>query len=142
MKEEILGMYTNEADARELNLSTGYPIEKCIEALKLANGNITIATHLLKMKGFGDSNFEEKNNSYSQNQSMNSIKSIIIQVDDATKGIMQEIQSGITEDIVNVIFENRKMITDLYEKIDEIYNLEKKNNKLLDKILKNQKHID
>lgn len=63
-------------------------------------------------------------------------KSILLQVDEATKGIMEEIQVGITDDIIETIEEQKKMLKELKEKIDETYDLEKENNKLLRKVLK------
>ena len=66
-------------------------------------------------------------------------KTILLQVDEATKGIMQEIQMGITEDIVDKIKEQIRLLEDLQYKIDETYNLEHKNNLILSKILKKWK---
>lgn len=63
-------------------------------------------------------------------------KTILLQVDEATKGIMQEIQMGITDDIVDKIKEQIRLLEELQYKIDETYNLECKNNLLLNKLLK------
>lgn len=64
-------------------------------------------------------------------------KSILLQVDEATKGIMEEIQTGITDDIINTMEEQKRIIKELNEKIEDTYKLEKENNRLLKKILKN-----
>lgn len=63
-------------------------------------------------------------------------KSILLQVDEATKGIMEEIQSGITDDIVETIEEQKRILKELNEKVEETYKLEKENNRLLTKLLK------
>ncbi|MEN8077555.1 hypothetical protein ABFP60_11385 [Clostridioides difficile] len=63
-------------------------------------------------------------------------KSILLQVDEATKGIMEEIQGGITDDIIETIEEQKRMLKEIKEKLDETYDLEKENNKLLKKVLK------
>lgn len=70
-----------------------------------------------------------------------SSKSILLQVDDATKGIMQEIQSGITDEILSTISEHGRLINGLKEKIDETYEVHKANNKLLKSIEKQLKKM-
>lgn len=63
-------------------------------------------------------------------------KSILLQVDKDTKGIMDEIKNGITEDIISPIDEQKRVLKDLNEKINEVYQLEIENKKLLKKLLK------
>ncbi len=63
-------------------------------------------------------------------------KSILLQVDEATKGIMEEIQNGITYDIVETVEEQKRILKELNEKVEETYKLEKENNRLLTKLLK------
>ncbi|GKU25199.1 hypothetical protein [Clostridium folliculivorans] len=77
-----------------------------------------------------------------KNSVKGSEKSILLQVDEATKGIMKEIQSGITDDIINTVSEHSRLLRELNEKIDETYDLAKENNKLLKQILKNQKRTE
>lgn len=69
-------------------------------------------------------------------------KSILLQVDEATKGIMEEIQGGITDDIIKTIESQNKILKELKEKIDETYDLEKENNKLLKKVLKKVESLE
>ena len=69
-------------------------------------------------------------------------KSILLQVDEATKGIMEEIQTGITDDIIETIEEQKRMLKELKEKLDETYDLEKENNKLLKKMLKKIENLE
>lgn len=63
-------------------------------------------------------------------------ESILLQVDEATKGIMEEIQSAITDDIVEPIEAQKKELKDINEKLEELFALERENNKLLKKLLK------
>lgn len=49
---------------------------------------------------------------------------------------MEEIQGGITDDIIETIEEQKRMLKEIKEKLDETYDLEKENNKLLKKVLK------
>ncbi|WP_392486135.1 hypothetical protein ACER0A_011100 [Haloimpatiens sp. FM7315] len=81
----------------------------------------------------------EKTTSFEETKG--SAKSILLQVDDATKGIMQEIQSGITDDILGTISEHGRLINELKEKIDETYEVHKTNNKLLKSIEKQLKKM-
>lgn len=69
-------------------------------------------------------------------------KSILLQVDEATKGIMKEIQGGITDDIIETIEEQNRMLKEIKEKLDETYDLEKENNKLLKKMLKKIENLE
>lgn len=68
-------------------------------------------------------------------------KSILLQVDGATKGIMEEIQSGITDDILSVISDHGRIISELKERIDETYEIQKANSKLLKSIEKQLKKM-
>ncbi len=69
-------------------------------------------------------------------------KSILLQIDEATKGIMEEIQCGITDDIIETIEEQKRMLKEIKEKLDETYYLEKENNKLLKKVLKKMESLE
>lgn len=69
-------------------------------------------------------------------------KSILLQIDEATKGIMEEIQCGITDDIIETIEEQKRMLKEIKEKLDETYDLEKENNKLLKKVLKKMESLE
>ena len=44
-----------------------------------------------------------------ENFKNNRDKSILLQVDEATKGIMREIESGITDDIISTINQQKKI---------------------------------
>ena len=59
------------------------------------------------------------------------INSILLQVDEATKGIMEEIESGITDNIIEELRKNQRSIKELKGEVDEVYKLEKENKKLL-----------
>ena len=45
-----------------------------------------------------------------ENFKNNRDKSILLQVDEATKGIMREIESGITDDIISTINQQKKIM--------------------------------
>ena len=81
----------------------------------------------------------EKNINKETKKSISKEKSILLQVDEATKGIMEEIQTGITDDIIE---EQKRMLKELKEKLDETYDLEKENNKLLKKVLKKIENLE
>lgn len=84
----------------------------------------------------------EKNINKETKKSISKEKSILLQVDEATKGIMEEIQTGITDDIIETIEEQKRMLKELKEKLDETYDLEKENNKLLKKMLKKIENLE
>ena len=52
----------------------------------------------------------EKNINKETKKSISKEKSILLQVDEATKGIMEEIQTGITDDIIETIEEQKRML--------------------------------
>ena len=70
------------------------------------------------------------------------VNSIIMHVDETTKGIMEEIQVGITEEIINKVSTHETVLKEIKEQIDEIYDLQKQNNKLLKKIVKGLKNYE
>lgn len=84
----------------------------------------------------------ENNINKETKNSISKEKSILLQVDEATKGIMEEIQTGITDDIIETIEEQKRMLKELKEKLDETYDLEKENNKLLKKMLKKIENLE
>ena len=84
----------------------------------------------------------EKNINKETKKSISKEKSILLQVDEATKGIMEEIKTGITDDIIETIEEQKRMLKELKEKLDETYDLEKENNKLLKKVLKKIENLE
>ena len=49
-----------------------------------------------------------------ENFKNNRDKSILLQVDEATKGIMREIESGITDDIISTINQQKKIMKELF----------------------------
>lgn len=69
-------------------------------------------------------------------------KTILLEVDEATKGIMQEIQTGITDDIIDKIKDQIRLLEEIQYKIDETYNLECKNNVLLNKLLRKTENLE
>lgn len=84
----------------------------------------------------------ENNINKETKNSISKEKSILLQVDEATKGIMEEIKTGITDDIIETIEEQKRMLKELKEKLDETYDLEKENNKLLKKMLKKIENLE
>lgn len=75
-------------------------------------------------------NNEKKNETKQEN------KSIVLKIDEATEGIMKEIQTGITDEIIESIQIQERKIKDLDEKLDRVFKLERENKKLLEQILK------
>lgn len=74
-----------------------------------------------------------------KNETKQENKSIVLKIDQATEGIMKEIQTGITDEIIESIQNQERKIKDLDEKIDRIFKLERDNKKLLEQILKQMK---
>lgn len=74
-----------------------------------------------------------------KNETKQENKSIVLKIDQATEGIMKEIQTGITDEIIESIQNQERRIKDLDEKIDRIFKLERDNKKLLEQILKQMK---
>lgn len=77
-----------------------------------------------------------------ENLKNNRDKSILLQVDEATKGIMREIESGITDDIISTINQQKKIMKELKEQTEEVYKLERENNKLLKDLLRKIEDVE
>ena len=77
-----------------------------------------------------------------ENFKNNRDKSILLQVDEATKGIMREIESGITDDIISTINQQKKIMKELKEQTEEVYKLERENNKLLKDLLRKIEYVE
>ena len=61
-------------------------------------------------------------------------KSILLEVDEATKGIMKEIESSINNEIIEKIEEQNRKIEKLSKQFEEIFDCLEANNKILKKI--------
>ena len=77
-----------------------------------------------------------------ENFKNNRDKSILLQVDEATKGIMREIESGITDDIISTINQQKKIMKELKEQTEEVYKLERENNKHLKDLLRKIEDVE
>ena len=62
--------------------------------------------------------------------------SILLEVDEATKGIMEEIQNGISGNLENIVINHQKELKKIDDKVEEMIRIQKENKRMLDKIFR------